>query len=142
MNTQRLVADAKETALGLRDPDGSRSGGELARGCTKHADQSAGGTISFRGAKLAIHMLVRGAYASEYDAVWRENSPNILAGGPLTSPQMVSEQYVLDLEREAIRFVVWGKKTKSACAHHFEDRQTAAQLRIERASLSANSSTW
>jgi 3-hydroxyacyl-CoA dehydrogenase len=69
------------------------------------------------GAKLAIHMLVRGGYASEYDAVVARKLANILAGGPLTSPQMVSEQYVLDLEREAFVSLCGEKKTQERIAH-------------------------
>jgi 3-hydroxyacyl-CoA dehydrogenase len=36
---------------------------------------------------------------------------NILAGGVLSAPQMVSEQYVLDLEREAFVSLLGEKKT-------------------------------
>ena len=42
---------------------------------------------------------------------------NILAGGPLTSPQFVSEQYVLDLEREAFVSLCGEKKTQERIAH-------------------------
>jgi len=108
MNTQRLVADAKETALGL-----VRSGWKPAAASWQEGAQSTQikvlGEQFLAGAKLAIHMMVRGGYASEFDAVVGRKLANILAGGHLTSPQFVSEQYILDLEREA--FVsLWGEK--------------------------------
>jgi len=68
-------------------------------------------------AKLAIHMMLRGGYASEYDAHVGRKLANILAGGPLTSPQMVSEQYVLDLEREAFVSLCGERKTQERIAH-------------------------
>ncbi len=116
MNTARLVADAKETALGL-----ARSGWKpLAANGLEGAQTTqikVLGEQFLAGAKLAIHMLVRGGYASEYDAVVARKLANILAGGPLTSPQMVSEQYVLDLEREAFVSLCGEKKTQERIAH-------------------------
>ncbi len=116
INTQRLVADAKETALAL-----ARSGWKPAAASWQEGAQATQikvlGEQFLAGAKLAIHMLVRGGYASEYDAVVARKLANILAGGPLTSPQMVSEQYVLDLEREAFVSLCGEKKTQERIAH-------------------------
>src|SRR5256886_4250018 len=50
------------------------------------------GEAFLAGAKLAIHMMVRGGFASEYDAHVGRKLANILAGGPLTAPQLVTEQ--------------------------------------------------
>ena len=115
MNTQRLVADAKETALSLL-----RSGWKPAAASWQEGAQSTQikvlGEQFLAGAKLAIHMLVRGGYASEYDAVVARKLANILAGGPLTAPQLVSEQYVLDLEREAFVSLLGEKKTQERIA--------------------------
>jgi 3-hydroxyacyl-CoA dehydrogenase len=115
MNTQRLVADAKETALGLL-----RSGWKPAAASWQEGAQTTHikvlGEQFLAGAKLAIHMLVRGGYASEHDAVVARKLGNILAGGQLTSPQLVSEQYVLDLEREAFVSLLGEKKTQERIA--------------------------
>ena len=115
MNTQRLVADAKETALGLL-----RAGWKPAAASWQEGAQTTQikvlGEQFLAGAKLAIHMLARGGYASEYDAVVGRKLANILAGGPLTSPQLVSEQYVLDLEREAFVSLCGEKKTQERIA--------------------------
>ena len=115
MNSQRLVADAKETALGLL-----RSGWKPAAASWQEGAQTTQikvlGEQFLAGAKLAIHMLVRGGYASEYDAVVARKLANILAGGALTSPQLVSEQYVLELEREAFVSLLGEKKTQERIA--------------------------
>ena len=116
MNTQRLVADAKETALGL-----ARSGWKPAAASWQEGAQTTQikilGEQFLAGAKLAIHLLVRGGYASDYDALVARKLANILAGGPLTSPQFVSEQYVLDLEREAFVSLCGEKKTQERIVH-------------------------
>jgi len=116
MNTQRLVADAKETALGL-----ARSGWRPGAASWQEGAQTTQikvlGEQFLAGAKLAIHMLVRGGYASEYDALVARRLANILAGGPLTSPQLVSEQYILDLERESFVSLCGEKKTQERIAH-------------------------
>ncbi|HSC45236.1 MAG TPA: enoyl-CoA hydratase-related protein, partial [Candidatus Acidoferrum sp.] len=115
MNTQRLVADAKETALGL-----ARSGWKPAAASWQEGAQSTQikvlGEQFLAGAKLAVHMMLRGGFASEYDAVVARKLANILAGGALTSPQLVSEQYVLDLEREAFVSLCGEKKTQERIA--------------------------
>jgi 3-hydroxyacyl-CoA dehydrogenase len=41
----------------------------------------------------------------------------ILAGGAITSPQTVNEQYVLDLEREAFVSLCGERKTLERIAH-------------------------
>ncbi len=69
------------------------------------------------GAKLAIHMLLRGGYATEHDAVVARKLGWILAGGTITAPQIVSEQYVLDLEREAFVSLCGERKTQERIAH-------------------------
>jgi 3-hydroxyacyl-CoA dehydrogenase len=116
MNRDRLVADAKEVALAL-----VRGGFKpLAAGWQEGAQTTqikVLGEQFLAGAKLAIHMLVRGGYASEYDAHVGRKLANILAGGPLTASQLVSEQYVLDLEREAFVSLCGERKTQERIAH-------------------------
>jgi 3-hydroxyacyl-CoA dehydrogenase len=108
MNRDRQVADAKATALAL-----VREG--------YHPPASAEirvlGEEFLAGAKLAIHMLVRGEFASEHDAVVARKLAYILAGGSITAPQTVSEQYILDLEREAFVSLCGERKTQERIAH-------------------------
>jgi 3-hydroxyacyl-CoA dehydrogenase len=116
MNRDRLVADAKEVALGL-----ARGGYQPAEASWQEGAQTtqvkALGESFLATAKMGIHMLVRGGYASEYDAVVARKLANILAGGALSAPQMVSEQYLLDLEREAFVSLCGEKKTQERIAH-------------------------
>jgi 3-hydroxyacyl-CoA dehydrogenase len=116
MNRDRLVADAKEAALSL-----VRGGYKPLAASWQEGAQTTQikvlGEQFLAGAKLAIHMMLRGGYASEYDAHVGRKLANILAGGALTSPQLVSEQYVLDLEREAFVSLCGEKKTQERIAH-------------------------
>jgi 3-hydroxyacyl-CoA dehydrogenase len=116
MNSQRLVADAKETALALYRSGWKPSAASWQEGAQTTQIKVLGDQF-LSAAKLMIHMLVRGGYASEYDAVVARKLANIFAGGPLTSPQLVSEQYVLDLEREAFVSLCGEKLTQARIAH-------------------------
>jgi 3-hydroxyacyl-CoA dehydrogenase len=108
MNRDRLVADAKQTALAM-----ARAGYHP----PAPAQIRVLGEEFLAGAKLAIHMLLRGEYISEYDALVGRKLANVLAGGPLSAPQTVSEQYILDLEREAFVSLCGERKTQERIAH-------------------------
>jgi 3-hydroxyacyl-CoA dehydrogenase len=115
MNRDRLVGDAKEAALalvrgGYKPPAASWQEG------TQTTQIKVLGEQFLAGAKLVIHMMQRGGYITDYDAHVGRKLANILAGGPLTSPQLVSEQYVLDLEREAFVSLCGEKKTQERMA--------------------------
>jgi 3-hydroxyacyl-CoA dehydrogenase len=108
MNRDRQIADAKQTALAL-----------LRAGYHPPAPAQIRvlGEEFLTGAKMAIHMMIRGGYASEYDGVVGRKVANILAGGAITAPQLVPEQYVLDLEREAFVSLCGQRKTQERIAH-------------------------
>jgi 3-hydroxyacyl-CoA dehydrogenase len=116
MNRDRLVADAKEAARAL-----ARRGYKPPAASWQEGAQTTQikvlGEQFLSGAKMAVHLLLRGGYASEHDAHVARSLANILAGGPLSAPQMVSEQYVLDLEREAFVSLCGEKKTQERIAH-------------------------
>jgi 3-hydroxyacyl-CoA dehydrogenase len=116
MNRERLVADAKQTALAL-----ARGGWKPAAASWQEGAQTTQikvlGESFLAAAKMVIHLMVRGGYASDYDAHVARKLGNILAGGALSAPQMVSEQYVLDLEREAFVSLCGEKKTQERIAH-------------------------
>jgi len=62
-------------------------------------------------------MMLRGEYISEYDALVARKLAHVLSGGALSAPQLVSEQYVLDLEREAFVSLCGERKTQERIAH-------------------------
>jgi 3-hydroxyacyl-CoA dehydrogenase len=108
MNRDRQIADAKQTALAL-----------LRAGYHPPAPAQIRvlGEEFLTGAKLAIHMMIRGGYASEYDGAVGRKLANILAGGAVTAAQIVPEQYVLDLEREAFVSLCGERKTQERIAY-------------------------
>jgi 3-hydroxyacyl-CoA dehydrogenase len=116
MNRDRLVADAKEVALALAR-GGYKPGAASWQEGALTTQIKVLGEQFLAAAKVGIHMLVRGGYASDYDAHVARKLANILAGGPLSSPQTVSVQYVLDLEREAFVSLCGEKKTQERIAH-------------------------
>jgi 3-hydroxyacyl-CoA dehydrogenase len=94
MNRDRQIADAKQLALDLLRL-GYRPG-------KPHEDIRALGQSAYSKMKLALHWMRRGEYLSDYDATVGTQLARVLSGGgEFTSPQRVSEQYLLDLEREA-----------------------------------------
>jgi 3-hydroxyacyl-CoA dehydrogenase len=116
MNRDRLVADAKEAALAL-----VRGGYRPLAASWQEGAQTTQikvlGEQFLATAKMAIHLLQRGGYATDHDAVVARKLANILAGGALSAPQAVSEQYVLDLEREAFVSLCGETKTQQRIAH-------------------------
>jgi 3-hydroxyacyl-CoA dehydrogenase len=108
MNRDRHIADAKETALAL-----VRAGYHP----PAPAEVQVLGEEFFSAAKLAIHMMIRGEYATEYDGVVARKLAHIMAGGAITAPQTVPEQYILDLEREAFVSLCGERKTQERIAH-------------------------
>jgi 3-hydroxyacyl-CoA dehydrogenase len=108
MNRDRQVADAKQTALAM-----VRAGYHPAA----PAEIRVLGEQFFAASKLGIHMLVRGEYATEHDALVARKLAYILSGGGITAPQNVPEQYVLDLEREAFVSLCGERKTQERIAY-------------------------
>jgi len=108
LNRDRQIADAKETALAM-----VRAGYHP----PAPTEIRVLGEEFLAGAKLAIHMLVRGEFATEHDAVVARKLAYVLAGGSITAPQTVSEQYILDLEREAFVSLCGERKTQERIAH-------------------------
>ena len=64
------------------------------------------------GALLAgINAMKRGGYATDHDALVATKLAYVMCGGDLSAPAQVSEQYLLDLEREAFLSLCGEKKT-------------------------------
>jgi 3-hydroxyacyl-CoA dehydrogenase len=67
--------------------------------------------------KLGIHMMRRGGYISEHDALVGTKVEEVVTGGRLTRATRVSEQYLLDLEREAFVSLCGTRATQERLAH-------------------------
>ena len=61
--------------------------------------------------------LVHGKYASEHDQKIANKLGYVMAGGDLSEPSYVSEQYLLDLEREAFMSLCTERKTLERIEH-------------------------
>jgi 3-hydroxyacyl-CoA dehydrogenase len=108
MNAERLIADAKSLALQLVPHYVAP---------VPRTDIPVAGEAGLALLKVGIYMARQGAYISEYDAVIGEKLANVLSGGPLTGEQKVSEQYLLDLEREAFLSLCGQPKTQERMQH-------------------------
>ncbi len=78
--------------------------------------------------KLGAWAMRQGGYISDYDVVVAEKLAGILSGGRLTGEQIVSEQYLLDLEREAFLSLCGNPKTQERMQAHAENRQAFKEL--------------
>jgi 3-hydroxyacyl-CoA dehydrogenase len=103
MNPERLIGDAKALALALVS--------HYTPGVPRH-DIKVAGESGFAMLKLGIWTAQQGRYISDYDGVIGEKLANILTGGRLTGEHVVSEQYLLDLEREAFLSLCGNPKTQ------------------------------
>ena len=109
MNRDRLIEDAKQTALAM-----------VREGYTQphpRTDIPVLGEPALSAIKLAVHMMVRGGFISEYDAHVAKKLAYIITGGDLSHKTLVSEQYLLDLEREAFVSLCGEKKTQERIQH-------------------------
>ncbi len=103
MNRKRLIADAKEAVLALAEAGYSQP---VPRKDIKV--QGKGGLALFHAGIYGMHA---GHYISDHDKKIAEKIAFVMCGGDLSYPQQVSEQYLLDLEREAFLSLTGEKKT-------------------------------
>jgi 3-hydroxyacyl-CoA dehydrogenase len=103
MNRDRLLDDAKAFAL-----ERAREGYQRAMPRTAIP---VGGETLLAALKLGVHLALRAGRISEHDAVVGRALANIIAGGALPHQTTVSEQYLLDLEREAFLKLCGERKT-------------------------------
>ncbi|BCX05391.1 MAG: 3-hydroxyacyl-CoA dehydrogenase [Candidatus Roseilinea sp.] len=67
--------------------------------------------------EMAVNNLRWGKYISEHDALIARKLAHVLCGGDLSAPQWVTEQYILDLEREAFCSLLGEPKTQERISH-------------------------
>jgi 3-hydroxyacyl-CoA dehydrogenase len=109
MNRERLIADAKARAL-QRVADGYQP--PVARTAIP-----VGGDAVAAPLKLGVHLALRAGRISEHDALIGRKLVHIMSGGTLPHPTVVSEQHLLDLEREAFLSLVAERKTQERMQH-------------------------
>jgi 3-hydroxyacyl-CoA dehydrogenase len=109
MNRERLLADAKARALqrvseGYHPPP-------------PRTEIRVGGEAVLAALKLGVHLAWRAGRISDYDAVIGRKLATVMAGGALPHPSTVTEQELLDLEREAFLSLVGERKTLERIQH-------------------------
>jgi len=67
--------------------------------------------------KLGIHLMRQGEYISDHEVKIGTKVAEVLCGGRLSPGTPVSEQYILDLEREAFKSLVGERKTQERIQH-------------------------
>ncbi len=110
-NTARNIGEAKAKVLELAD--------NYVRPIPRTDIQVLGRT-GLGALYIAAHSLKLGNYASEHDIKIAHKIAWVLCGGDLTSPQQVSEQYLIDLEREAFLSLCGEQKTLARIQHMLE----------------------
>jgi 3-hydroxyacyl-CoA dehydrogenase len=108
MNPERLIDDAKQLALSLvpvHAPGAPRT------------DIAVSGQEGFALMKMGVWMARQGGYISDYDVVVGEKLAHVLSGGRLTGTPQVSEQYLLNLEREAFLSLCGRRETQARMQH-------------------------
>ena len=116
MNRDRLMADAKTTLLhqarGGYQPPAPRTaipvGGETTRAALD----------------LGIHLAWRSGRISDHDALIARKLARIMTGGDLPHPTTVTEQYLLDLEREAFLSLCGEARTMERIRHTLKTGKT------------------
>ena len=108
MNTQRNIAEAKKEVLRLAD-NYTRP--------TERKDIYVLGRQGLGALYTAIASFGLGRYISEHDAKIAQKAAFVMCGGDLTAPQLVSERYLLDLEREAFLSLCGEQKTLERIQH-------------------------
>ncbi|MFD2935799.1 3-hydroxyacyl-CoA dehydrogenase/enoyl-CoA hydratase family protein [Spirosoma flavum] len=103
LNRSRLLAEAKQAAIELAD-----NGYTQPKPRTDIKVQGKTGIALFKAGLAAMRM---GRYISDHDMKIADKLAYVICGGDLSAPQVVSEQYLLDLEREAFLSLTGEKKT-------------------------------
>jgi 3-hydroxyacyl-CoA dehydrogenase len=108
LNRERLLLDAKAQALTLAEPGYAPP--------QPRTQIPAPGTPTLAMLQTGIFMMREAGFASEHDQKVANWVAYILCGGRVTAGSLISEQYLLDLEREAFLSLAGERKTQERVA--------------------------
>jgi 3-hydroxyacyl-CoA dehydrogenase len=112
VNTARTIGEAKREVIALAEA------GYVQPAPRKNI------TVLGRGGLGALYVAAEslrlGGYATEHDIKIAKKIAYVLCGGDLSSPQQVTEQYLLDIEREAFLQLCGEQKTLERISHMLE----------------------
>jgi 3-hydroxyacyl-CoA dehydrogenase len=116
MNRERVLSDAKARALELvgagYEPPVPRT------------DIPAPGENLLATLKMGVHMMRQGGYITDYEVKLGGKIAEILCGGNVTSGTLMSEQYILDLEREGFKSLCGERKTQERIQYTLKTGKT------------------
>src|SRR5437868_11087021 len=104
MNRERVLSDAKNRALEL-----ARAGYEPP---VPRTDIPAPGESILAALKMGVYLMRQGEFISDHEVKIGNKVAEVLCGGAVSPGTPVSEQYVLDLEREAFKSLCGERKTQ------------------------------
>lgn len=103
INPDRRITDAKRKVLALYEQGYTQP--------VMRTDIKVQGRGGLGPLMAGIHGMWRGRYISDYDKLIAEKLAHVMCGGDLSQPTEVSEQYLLDLERQTFLSLCGQKKT-------------------------------
>ena len=116
MNRERVLSDAKARGL------------ELARAGyappSPRTDIPAPGESILAALKLGVHLMRQGEFISDHEVKIGTKVAEVLCGGNVSPGTPVSEQYILDLEREAFKSLCGEKKTQERIQYTLKTGKT------------------
>ncbi|HUA14648.1 MAG TPA: 3-hydroxyacyl-CoA dehydrogenase NAD-binding domain-containing protein [Verrucomicrobiae bacterium] len=116
MNRERVLSDAKSRALEL-----ARAGYEPP---VPRTDIPAPGESLVAALKMGVYLMRQGDFITDYEVKLGGKIAEVLCCGKLTPGTPVSEQYILDLEREAFKSLCGEKKTQERIQYTLKTGKT------------------
>ncbi len=116
MNRERVLTDAKQRALELVH--------EGYRPVVPRTDIPAPGESILATLKLGVHIMHEGEYITDHEVKIANKVAEVLCGGAVNPGTPVSEQYLLDLEREAFKSLCGEKKTQERIQYTLKTGKT------------------
>lgn len=104
INKRRLIADAKASVIEMSNAGYTQP--------LQRDDIQVLGKQVIAAFYTGANAFYRGNYMSEHDKLITEKLAYVMAGGDLSMPTKVNEQYLLDLEREAFLSLLGTRKTQ------------------------------
>jgi len=116
MNRERVLSDAKTRALEL-----ARAGYEPP---LPRTDIPAPGENLLAALKMGVHLMRQGDFITDYEVKLGGKIAEVLCGGNVTPGTLVSEQYILDLEREGFKSLCGERKTQERIQYTLKTGKT------------------
>jgi 3-hydroxyacyl-CoA dehydrogenase len=116
MNRERILSDAKARALELVRADYEPP--------VMRTDIPAPGENVLAALKMGVYLMRQGEYISDHEVKIGNKVAEVLCGGAVSPGTPVSEQYILDLEREAFKSLCGERKTQERIQYTLKTGKT------------------